>query len=160
MIADVTLQLAHGNHAQAIALMSRERIEKGLAWSWTPRRVLRCIADPDTNVVVALDSRGGLQGFAIMNYGDEQAHLSLLAVRSTQGRRGIGSALLRWLEATALAAGIGHITLEARAGNVAARAFYRRLGYREIQVVPGYYGGCEACVHITKHLQPGRPARA
>ena len=160
MIADVTLQLASDAHALAIALMSREQIEKGLGWSWTPRRVLRCIADADTNVLVALDNRGGLQGFAIMIYGLEQAHLSLLAVHPAQGRRGVGRALVRWLEATALTAGIGMVKLEARAGNVAARAFYRRLGYREVQVVPGYYGGREACVHITKSLWLDHAARA
>lgn len=160
MITDLTLELASAAHAQAIAQMSREQIERGLGWSWTPRRVFCSIADADTNVVVALDFLGRVQGFAIMSYGDEQAHLSLLAVRPAQGRRGIGTALVRWHEAAALVAGIRRINLEARASNIVAQDFYRHLAYREVSVVPGYYRGREASVRMSKELWPERAALA
>lgn len=152
MIADTTLRLAHRGDAQTIATLSRDRIERGLGWSWTARRVVRSIADDDTNVLVALDAATGLQGFGIMKYGDDDAHLLLLAVQQAQGRRGIGSALMGWLEAAALIAGVRRIFLEAREANGPARAFYRRLGYREIEVLPGYYQGREDSVRLLKDL--------
>jgi ribosomal-protein-alanine N-acetyltransferase len=146
-----TLRLATRDDAQAIAQLSRDRIEQGLGWSWTALRVLRSIRDRETNVVVALDASESL-GFGIMKYHDEEAHLLLLAVRAERVRQGIGSALVDWLERSALVAGIGRVSLEARASNASARAFYLRLGYREIQSLPGYYQGREACVRMARDL--------
>src|SRR5262249_1804256 len=133
--------------------------ESGLEWSWTPPRVLRSIRDREANVVVACDPghHGHVLGFGIMKYHDEDAHLLLLAVRPECERQGIGSALVRWLEASAQGAGIARVGLEARAGNAAARSFYRGLGYRETQSLAGYYSGREACVRMTHDLRAGRP---
>jgi len=69
-----TLRLATGDDAPVIARLSRDRIEQGLGWSWTAPRVLRSIADAETNAVVALDGEQML-GFGIMKYRDEDAHL-------------------------------------------------------------------------------------
>jgi ribosomal-protein-alanine N-acetyltransferase len=150
-----TLRLATRDDAQAIAQLSRDRIEQGLGWSWTALRVLRSIRDRETNVVVALDASESL-GFGIMKYHDEEAHLLLLAVRAERVRQGIGTALVDWLERSALVAGIGRVSLEARASNASARAFYLRLGYREVQSLPGYYQGREACVRMARDLWVGR----
>ena len=151
MISDLTLRLAHETDALRIAQMSRDQIERGLGWSWTTQRVLRSIFDAETNVVVAF-AGAKLCGFAIMKYHDDEAHLLLLAVQPGARRQGAGSALVAWLEQAALTAGVGQVWLEARQGNAAARAFYRQLGYREIQVLPGYYQGREACVRIARDL--------
>jgi ribosomal-protein-alanine N-acetyltransferase len=151
MTAALVLRPAERTDAPAIAALSRDRIEQGLGWSWIAPRVLRCIADAATNVVVAPET-GHLAGFGIMKYHDDEAHLLLLAVRANAGRRGIGAALVAWLEASARVAGIGQVYLEARLTNQGARAFYARLGYREIQTLPGYYRGVEACVRLAKDL--------
>ncbi len=151
MISDLTIRLALEADALRIAQMSRDQIERGLGWSWTTQRVLRSIVDAETNVVVAI-AASKLSGFAIMKYHDEEAHLLLLAVQPTARRQGMGAALVAWLEQAALAAGVGQVRLEARQSNLAARAFYRQLGYREIQVLPGYYQGREACVRIARDL--------
>ena len=152
---DLTLRLASRDDAAAIARLSRDRIEQGLSWSWTPPRVLRSIRDRETNVVVAPGADGPI-GFGIMKYQDDDAHLLLLAVRAEYARQGIGGALLEWLEHAARVAGIGRVVLEARATNADARAFYRRFGYLEIQSLPGYYQGQEACVRLVKHLRVAR----
>jgi ribosomal protein S18 acetylase RimI-like enzyme len=147
------LRLATRADAPGIAALSRDRIEQGLGWSWTAPRVQRSIRDPATNVLVAHHA-GRMLGFGIMKYHDDEAHLLLLAVHPRASRRGVGSALVTWLERSARAAGIGQVYLEARLANGAARAFYARLGYREIQTLPGYYQGVEACVRLAKDLWP------
>ncbi len=152
MIGDCAVRLAVAADVQRIAALSRDSIEQGLEWSWTPRRVLRSVADAATNVVVA-HTGSRFVGFAIMKYADEEAHLLLLAVQAGQRRRGVGSALVRWLEATARVAGIAAISLEARASNAPARAFYRQLGYRELGLLEGYYRGIEDAVRIGKDLR-------
>lgn len=154
------LALARPEHAAAIARLSRDRIEQGLGWSWRVARVGRAIASAQSNVVVALNPTGQVLGFGIMSYAEDDAHLQLLAVRADHARRGIGRALLQWLEHSARVAGVGLIWLQARSANVEARAFYRRLGYRELQRLPGYYQGVEAAMRLGKDLweAPPRPS--
>ena len=127
---NVTVRLATLADAAEIAGLSRELIETGLGWSWTRARVARNIASSSTTTLVACDGER-LIGFAIMYFGDEHAHLSLLAVRPAYQRSGVGRHLVEWLEESALAAGIGAIRLELRASNRGARRFYGRLGFAE-----------------------------
>src|SRR5688500_19866008 len=92
----ITVRLAEPRDAQAIAMMSRDFIEAGLGWKYDAARVLRAIRDRDTLAVVACEggksgasasgARGALAGFAIMELGDERAHLVLLAVRPSHRR--------------------------------------------------------------------------
>jgi [ribosomal protein S18]-alanine N-acetyltransferase len=138
MTADPPVQLARPEDADDIAAMSRDLIERGLPWNWRPARVLHAIRNPETNVAVAR-SDGELLGFGIMEYLDSHAYLALLAVRATRQRRGTGSALVHWLEASARVAGAERIRLEARRDNVAARTFYNELGYQEIAIRQGRY---------------------
>ena len=150
----IAIRLAEPRDAQAIALMSRDFIEAGLGWKYDAARVLRAIRDPDTLAVVACEgargagggaaSRGGaITGFAIMEFGDERAHLVLLAVRPTHRRTGIGQRLLEWMLQSARTAGMASIHLELRSGNDAARRFYRAMSFYETVLVPGYYRGGE-----------------
>ena len=47
---------------------------------------------------------------------------------------------------------VGQVYLETRLNNLAARAFYRRLGYHEVQTVKGYYQGVESGMRMGKDL--------
>ena len=151
LIADVEIQLAVPADAAEIAQLSRVSIEHGLMWRWTPRRVLACQDDASTNVVVTRELRS-LAGFGIMGYGDDRGHLLLLAVTSPKRRSGIGSALLCWLESSALTAGIGVIQVEVRSSNTDAQSFYRNNGYAEVARLANYYQGVESAVRMEKHF--------
>jgi ribosomal protein S18 acetylase RimI-like enzyme len=148
----VELKLARLSDAQHIALMSRDLVESGLPWSWTPRRVALHIRGQESNVLTAW-AGGQLVGFAIMQFFDEHAHLNLLAVDPAHRRLGIARQLIEWLEATARVGGIIWINLEVRAGNTGAQEFYRMVGYREIRRIPGYYSGRETAVCMTHDLR-------
>jgi [ribosomal protein S18]-alanine N-acetyltransferase len=137
-----------------IAEMSRDYIEYGLGWSWTPARVLAAVHDRSTNVAV-LEENAGLAGFGIMHYGDDSAHLALLAVRPSQQQRGLGALLIAWLEKPALVAGIERIRCEARADNPNAIGFYRKQGFRESGRIAGYYRGAIDAVRLEKPLAVG-----
>jgi len=147
----LAIRLATPKDAEAIALESMAEIEHNMDWSWHPDRVASAIADPNTNVAVAADGKAML-GFGIMEYKDETAHLVLFAVREDVRRRGVGSALLQWLEKVAAVAGVHELRVEARASNVAARTFYRKHGYSECQIVPDMYRGDEDGVRFEKKV--------
>ena len=87
-----------------------------------------------------------------MRFGDDLAHLFLLAVRPEYRRRGIGTAMMRWLEKSCRTAGIRQVRLEVRASNLGARRFYGRLGYRFVGRIAGYYDGKEAAVILARSL--------
>ncbi len=150
-IVDPRLELARTADAPAIAGMSSRLIEAGLTPSWPAERVIRHIRHEDCLVLTAKRS-GALLGFAIMQFGDSTAHLNLLAVDSRAQRRGIGGALLGWLEASAVVAGTFVIRLELRAANAGARAFYRVRGFEETGRVAGYYQGLEDAIQMARDL--------
>jgi ribosomal-protein-alanine N-acetyltransferase len=87
-----------------------------------------------------------------MHFGDEVAHLNLLAVAPDYRRRGLGRQLMDWLTTTAIEAGVFRINLELRTQNAQARAFYESLGFSELGVVQGYYQGREAALRMSRHL--------
>jgi [ribosomal protein S18]-alanine N-acetyltransferase len=154
MITLPTIRLATSQDAALIAEMSRDYIEHGLGWSWTSARVLAAVRDRATNIAVAVDFEL-LAGFGIMHYGEDSAHLALLAVRPNRQQCGLGALLIAWLEKPALVAGIERIRLEARADNPKAIGFYRKQGYREVGRVSGYYRGTVDAVRLEKRLGPG-----
>ncbi|HWJ35620.1 MAG TPA: GNAT family N-acetyltransferase [Steroidobacteraceae bacterium] len=175
-----TLALANAGDAREIAEMSRDLIEQGLTWSWTPARVQHFISGAESSVVVARRERCGDAGlgeaprggdrrgadwrvaphvptrrvaaFAIMHFGTDVAHLNLLAVAPEHRRQGLGRQLMDWLTATAIEAGVFHINLELRTQNGQAREFYEHLGFVSRGVVQGYYQGREAALRMSRRL--------
>jgi ribosomal-protein-alanine N-acetyltransferase len=150
--SDLILELARPADATAIATMSRDLIEFGLSWRWTPQRVAASIRAPEVNVLVARIHQQ-TAGFAIMRYGEHVAHLDLLGVGLQYRRLGVGRQLIEWLEKCALIAGIIRVVLEVRAQNEGAQLFYKRLGYRPLVHLPGYYQGVEAAVRMGRDLR-------
>lgn len=149
------LKPAMAVQATAMAELSRDLIEAGLAWRYVPARIAALIADPDCVALVACDGQrhDRVLGFAVMQFGDEHAHLVLLCVRPERQRRGIGRRLLDWLLESAQVAGIVSVGLELRADNAGALAFYRRLGFVETQWVDGYYDATTAARRMTRSLR-------
>jgi len=151
---EISVDLARRPDILGIAHRSRDLIEKGLRWSWTPSRVSASVRSPTAIVVVA---RAGnrIAGFGIMHYGDDEAHLDLLAVDYAYRRQGVGRRLVEWLEKPALVGGISAVFLEVRESNHGAQAFYERLGYRELARIAHYYQGRDSGVRMGRELGCG-----
>jgi ribosomal protein S18 acetylase RimI-like enzyme len=113
---------------------------------------MRNLGQPDTLVLTARDA-AALAGFSIMQFGEERAHLSLLAVRPDYQRQGIAQRMLEWLTASALAAGIASIHLELREINQTARRFYLSQGFAETARISGYYRGRETAVRMQREIR-------
>jgi ribosomal-protein-alanine N-acetyltransferase len=151
-VFEYRLEPARAGEAGLLAVMARELVESGLRPSWDATRIAWHIRHPES-VVLAARAGSAVAGFAIMRYGDDTAHLNLLAVAPSHRRRGIARRLMRWLEETALTAGTFTIGLELRSDNLAARALYASLGYRELGSVPGYYQGVESAIRMERDLR-------
>jgi ribosomal protein S18 acetylase RimI-like enzyme len=147
----ITLGPARISDAQWIAETSRSLIEAGLPWCWTPRRVGALMRERESLVVVA---RAGHQliGFALAQFGSESVRLALLGVTPTHQRKGVGQQLIRWVEESAVVAGLFTMRLEVRTSNASARRFYTSLGFSESGAVEKYYSGIEDAVRFTRKL--------
>lgn len=151
MSDEIDIRLATAADAGTLAVMARDLVELGLGWTWTGPRIAGHIRSPDSVVLVA-QSRTRIVAFAIMRFGEEEAHLDLLAVRPRYRRLGAGRRLVKWLEASALVAGISVIYLEVRENNKDAQAFYEAIGYCPVRRLPGYYRGRETAICMATDL--------
>ncbi len=158
-LANITLRAAHPSEARTIASMSRLHVEYGLNWRWTPAKVRHHIKDEDTMVLLA-HRDGVIAGFAIMRFGDDLAHLFLLAVKPEYRRTGIGQSMMEWLEKSCRTAGIQQVRLEVRASNRGAMEFYRNLGYRFVGKVAGYYDQRESAAIMARSMNEPAPRKS
>lgn len=152
---DYRIELARRDDAAILAQMSERFIETGLRPAWGGARIGWHIRDADSVVLTARYGHA-IAGFAIMRYGDDWAHLNLLAVHPGHRRRGLARTLLTWLEDSALTAGTFAVGLELRAHNFIARAFYGALGYQEAGEIPGYYQGVESALRLRRDVRVSR----
>ncbi|MDJ0653305.1 MAG: GNAT family N-acetyltransferase [Xanthomonadales bacterium] len=154
MAVTCEMDLARTVDAIRIALLSRNLIEHGLPWSWTPQRIRGCIRHPEYVVMVAR-AQNAMAGFGVMHYLQQHAHLCLLGVEPAFQRMGIGRRMMEWLEETARVAGIFDVVLEVRTGNGQAALFYESLGYRTEKEVRRYYSSVENAVRMRRSLKVG-----
>ncbi len=148
----IRVGLATPSMAEQIAAMSRDEVEVGLGWQWTPQRVWESIRDRRCNVAVVREHQRVL-AFAIMRYEETTAHLMLLAVRPEFRRKGFASALIRWLEDVAREAELRCIFVECRRNNDAARLLYLECGFYETTLQPRMYRRREDGIHLEKWLR-------
>lgn len=171
---EIEFRLAKKSDLATIAVLSRDFIERGLGWSWTPERLKKSYLSRDTNILVACTPslaegqekhtqynrqqqkpqqlKQIVVGFGIMHYGATEANLNLLAVIPEYRRMGIGKFMVQWLEKSALTAGIDVVYLQCRAVNVAAQQFYQKMGYRKLRNLPRYYSVKESAVLMGHDL--------
>jgi [ribosomal protein S18]-alanine N-acetyltransferase len=148
----VVLSLARLGDAPMIASMSREFIESGLPWSWTPRRVAALIRQRDCLAVVA-KAQHNMIGFVMAQFGSDSVHIALLGVAEGWRRQGVARSLVAWVEESAVVAGLFQVRLEVRFINRNARRFYVSLGYTESGRVTNYYSGREDAIRLSRDLR-------
>jgi len=88
--------------------------------------------------VAILDSE--IVGYASFRYVGKQGDVNTVAVASDQQGKGIGTALMDWLESQATLRNVREIFLEVRSDNEAATKMYATRGYERIDIRRNYYG--------------------
>jgi ribosomal-protein-alanine N-acetyltransferase len=151
---NIVIDFARPSDAETLAAMSRDLIEAGLGWVYRTERFARFITHDETVALVAR-AHGLPVGFAVMEFGDERAHLVVLAVAPKYQRGGIARRLIAWLLESALTAGVTSVHVELRADNEPAFALYRAMGFSETLRIPGYYRGREAAIRMIRMLRVG-----
>ena len=104
-----------------------------------------------------LEDEGNILGTAIINQIQPEAYrgakwrydvadnnilvLKTLAIHPTVNRKGYGKSFMKYYEQLAADMGIKYLRLDTNQRNDKARAFYKKLGYKEIDIVPCDFNG-------------------
>lgn len=149
-IGDPTLRSAVSGDLDALlaieaAQFSADRISR--------RSFREFLASPRATLRVAvLDDAVVGYHLVLARRGTAAARLYSLAVSPAHLGRGIGAALLRDAEVAAYRAQRAILRLEVGVGNQAARALYRKAGYREIERLADYYEDGDDAIRMEKPL--------
>ncbi|MFN0303939.1 MAG: GNAT family N-acetyltransferase [Burkholderiales bacterium] len=149
---DLSIKLATDDDLSAIAYMSRDLVEVGLPWRWTPEFVGKVLRDKSIVTIVCCD-RGIVVAFASMYFSDEVARLIRVAVEPPYRGMGIARQMLEWLKVSCYTAGITRIDSKHRLKSRTARLFYRKCGFREHALHPRYYADSETAVGMSLTLK-------
>lgn len=95
------------------------------------------------NAQVMRHTDGRLVAYGLVMQGVEEAELLNLSVIKEFQRQGVGTLLCEHLLQRAKIMGALRMFLEVRAGNIAGRALYQRLGFAEIGQRRGYYADAD-----------------
>jgi ribosomal-protein-alanine N-acetyltransferase len=90
-------------------------------------------------VALVAEVAEGIAGIAVASVVAGTAELESIAVARSAQRHGLASALMATLIERVKAAGAGEMTLEVRASNRGAAAFYDRMGFLKVGIRPRYY---------------------
>ena len=116
---------------------------------------------PASLCCLVAETDGAIAGYACLDaVSGGKADLQMIAVQADRRGKGIGTALLSRLIATAAARGCSEVFLYVRASNHRARLLYRRTGFTDADVKPGYYqpSGTDAIVMRLCIPARSRPA--
>jgi ribosomal-protein-alanine N-acetyltransferase len=115
---------------------------RGIAYSrrmlrwYLSRRGALCIVAQGT-----AKDKTTMPGFIIAEAHGAEGYIVTIDVLETYRRSGIGTALLHEAERRLAKMGVQYIELQTATNNEAGVAFWRRHGYRDVGVAPGYYLG-------------------
>lgn len=109
--------------------------------AWTKELFLGELAEVSNSrdvAVAIIDTE--VVGYASLRYVGKQGDVNTVAVSSGHQGKGIGTALMDWLESQAALRNVREVFLEVRSDNEAAMKMYASRGYERIDVRRNYYG--------------------
>jgi ribosomal-protein-alanine N-acetyltransferase len=132
---DIVIESMRRTHLPDVLEIEKEEFSS----PWPEEMFLQEMEDNELSraFVALMDDR--VVGYMASWFVQDQAHLLNIAVSSPHKRKGIAGQMLRYLIDLALSEKKQVITLEVRASNTGAIAFYEVFGFQRFGVSKGYY---------------------
>ncbi len=147
------IEQAQWRDLRAVRRVQRESFRSGLAYGFGALVALRAL--PGVMFLVARDGDGTVTGCVIADRHQGDTRIVNIAVAPAARRRGVGTALLRAIDAASPA---GDLVLMAEAGNAGALALYEREGFVRSGTARDYYGRGQHGIRMRK-VRKGSPRR-
>ncbi len=106
---------------------------------WSRGMFLSELFDSSVSFPYVMRVHEALVGYVIFWLVCDECHLINVAIHPAWQRRGLGKEMIAFLLRTSLAYHVQTVILEVRKSNTGARAFYEKIGFRQIGVRPCYY---------------------
>ncbi len=106
---------------------------------WTKEAFINELTNNMFAKYVIVECAGQIAGYGGMWIIVDEAHVTNIAIASAFRGKGMGSLLMERLQASATYFGAARMTLEVRVSNLAAQSLYKKYGFEEAGVRPGYY---------------------
>ncbi|MDD1719108.1 MAG: ribosomal protein S18-alanine N-acetyltransferase [Methanoregulaceae archaeon] len=149
MTGSIHVRRARPKDVPAIAAIERDSFQD----PWDQEILSEALSYfPTTFLVAAVGERivgfiaGGLEDTGEQVYG----HIANIAVAPQFRGGGTGRVLLAREEQAFAFESASGVQLEVRVSNLSAQEFYRRNGYRDVFIIPGYYANGEDAIVMMK----------
>ena len=109
------------------------------AMPWSKEALSYDILENDNAFVIVAEYEGEFAGYADIWTVLDEADLNSIAVRVDFRRKGIGDAIMLAMTEILSANSVATINLEVRVSNMPAIKLYKKYGFNECGVRPGYY---------------------
>jgi len=134
----INIEITQTPDAEKLAALHAECFPAG----WDAAAIRDILHTATTRAFVAPDHAG----FGLLRVVAEEAEMLTLAVGRSHRRQGIAGHIVAAMYAWAQEQGAHAVFLEVRESNEAARALYRKAGFRETGLRKGYYPTGESTV--------------
>lgn len=151
----LTLRSYEPHDFAALYRLDQSCFPAGISYSKTTLRYFLTLASADC---VIAEEGGRIAGFIVSDENPPLAHIITLDVDAKCRRHGVGSALLKILEANLALRRVRSILLETAIDNEPAVAFWRSHGYRIEATLKRYYLGRIDAYEMRKILPGARIA--
>lgn len=105
---------------------------------WSERAVLDTLENAQT-ICLTAEKAGRLIGYLFAYVAADEADIARVAVLKESRKQGVGSELIKELKKVGQEQDLKKLLLDVRRSNTAARAFYKKHGFTEDGVRPGFY---------------------
>ncbi|MCB1231771.1 MAG: GNAT family N-acetyltransferase [Verrucomicrobiae bacterium] len=102
--------------------------------------IRQSLRNPLHEVWVSEESPGEIDAALFLRRSGRTLRIHSLAVHPSHQGRGLGNRLIEWALLRATALGCNRATLEADLTQPALVDWYERRGFRQVKLLPGYYG--------------------
>ena len=134
--ADPLIRLFTPARAAACATIHAGAFHRG----WSAQEITSLATEASVLAHVALDSQeSAVLGFSLARHVGQEAEILTIVVDLAHQGRGLGRALLQTQLDALAALGVNEVFLEVEAGNAAALALYKRLGFAQVGERKAYY---------------------
>lgn len=105
---------------------------------WSERAVLDTLENEQT-ICLAAEKAGRLLGYLFAYVAADEADIARVAVVKESRKQGVGNELMKELEKVSAERGVKKLLLDVRRSNGIAQTFYKKQGFTEDGVRPGFY---------------------
>ncbi len=119
-----------------------------------PLGYLRFLSRSNPETFLVAENELGIVGYIIadVRHGRE-GHIISIAVREDERRRGIARRLIEGVTEEFAESGVGLVKLEVRVSNLPAIALYHTMGYRDLDIMSGYYRDGEDALRMACRIR-------